>query len=368
MKFTCNQQILSKAINTVSKAVTNRTTIPILKGILLKAKDGKLILTASDLDLSIERIIDADVSVEGEIVVLSKLFSEIIRKLPNENITFDLQEGNTLIITCSSSQFNIVCFPSDEFPNIGTVDANEKINLNRELFKEMIRKTAFAASLDESKGVIVGVLIELQENYLNMVALDGFRMAVLKEEMKNEGEKKIIISSKILNEISKIISEVEDEDLDIILDQKKAIIILEGTRIVLRLLEGEFIKYRDIIPKENKTTVTLNRGDFLESIERASLFAKEGKNNLVRLSLSDNLMNITSRSEEGNVKEEVIISKNGESLDIGFNSKYLIDVLKVIDEDEILLELNSSISPCLVKPVMGNHFTYLILPVRLTTN
>lgn len=368
MKFTCNQQILSKAINTVSKAVTNRTTIPILKGILLKVKEGKLILTASDLDLSIERIIDADVLVEGEIVVLSKLFSEIIRKLPNENITFDLQEGNTLIITCSSSQFNIVCFPSDEFPNIGTVDANERLTLNRELFKEMIRKTAFAASLDESKGVIVGVLIELQENYLNMVALDGFRMAVLKEEMKNAGEKKIIISSKILNEISKIISEVEDEDLDVILDQKKAIIILEGTRIVLRLLEGEFIKYRDIIPKENKTTVTLNRGDFLESIERASLFAKEGKNNLVRLSLSDNLMNITSRSEEGNVKEEVIISKNGESMDIGFNSKYLIDVLKVIEEDEILLELNSSISPCLVKPVMGNHFTYLILPVRLTTN
>ncbi|QAT41731.1 DNA polymerase III subunit beta [Aminipila luticellarii] len=368
MKFTCNQQILSKAINTVSKAVTNRTTIPILKGILLRAKDNTLTLTASDLDLSIEKIIETHVSEEGETVVLSRLFSEIIRKLPNEEITVELKEDNNLTIECSSSQFNIVCFPADEFPNIGEIEEKSKLVLNRELFKEMIRKTSFAASLDESKGVIVGVLIELEENSLNMIALDGFRMAVVKEDMKNSEEKKIIIASKILSEISKIISEVEDENVGIILDNKKAVVILEGTRIVLRLLEGEFIKYKDILPKECKTTVTLNKGDFLESIERASLFAKEGKNNLVKLSISGNDMTITSRSEEGNVKENVMISTDGEGLDIGFNSKYLIDVLKVIEEDEIKLELNTGVSPCLVKPIEGNQFVYLILPVRLSGN
>ncbi|MBE6034339.1 DNA polymerase III subunit beta [Aminipila sp.] len=368
MRFTCNQQILSKAINTVSKAVTNRTTIPILKGILLKAENNKLTLTASDLDLSIEKIIDAHVSERGETVVLSRLFGEIIRKLPNEDITIELKEENNITIECSSSQFNIVCFPADEFPNIGTIEEKSKLVLNRELFKEMIRKTSFAASLDESKGVIVGVLIELEENYLNMIALDGFRMAVVKEEMKNLEDKRIIIASKILSEISKIISEVEDEDVGIILDNKKAVVVLEGTRIVLRLLEGEFIKYKDIIPKECKTTVTVNRGDLLESIERASLFAKEGKNNLVKLSIAENNMTITSRSEEGNVKENVIISIDGEGLDIGFNSKYLIDVLKVIDDENINLELNTSISPCLVKPIEGNEFVYLILPVRLSGN
>lgn len=368
MKFTCNQQILSKAINTVSKAVTNRTTIPILKGILLKAKDNKLILTASDLDLSIEKIIDSHVSEEGEIVVLSKLFGEIIRKLPNEDITIELKEENNINIKCSTSQFNIVSFPADEFPNIGEIEERSKLILNRELFKEMIRKTAFAASLDESKGIIVGVLIELEENYLNMVALDGFRMAIVKEEMKNSENKKIIITSKILNEINKIISEVEDDDIGIILDTKKAIITLEGTRIVLRLLDGEFIKYKDIVPKDCNTTVVLNKSDFLESIERASLFAKEGKNNLVKLSINENNMTITSRSEEGNVKEDVIITTEGEGLEIGFNSKYLIDVLKVIDADNIKLELNTSISPCLVKPIDGNQFVYLILPVRLSGN
>ncbi|MGN0710222.1 MAG: DNA polymerase III subunit beta [Anaerovoracaceae bacterium] len=368
MKFTCNQQVLAKAINTVSKAVTNRTTIPILKGILLKAENNQLVLTSSDLDLSIEKKIDAYVSEEGETVVMAKLFGEIIRKLPNEDITMELQDENNITIECSSSQFNIVCFPSDEFPNIGDIEEKSKLVLNREIFKEMIGKTSFAASLDESKGVIVGVLLELEENTMNMVALDGFRMAVAREEMKNSEEKKIIINSKILGEISKIISEVDDEEVGFILDSKKAVLVLEGTRIVLRLMEGEFIKYKDIIPKESQTTVIINRGDLLESIERASLFAKEGKNNLVKLSISENNMNITSRSEEGNVLENVMISTEGPGLDIGFNSKYMIDVLKVIDDESIRLELNSSVSPCLVKPIEGNQFVYLILPVRLSGN
>ena len=368
MGFTCNQQVLSKAINTVSKAVTNRTTIPILKGILLKAVDNQLVLTASDLDLSIEKKIDAYVSQEGEVVVLSKLFGEIIRKLPNEDITIELKEENNITIECSNSQFNIVCFPSDEFPSIGDIEEKSTLTLNREIFKDMIGKTSFAASLDESKGVIVGVLVELEENSLNMVALDGFRMAVAREAMVNAENKKIIITSKILNEINKIIGEVDDEEIGIILDNKKAVVFVDGTKIVLRLMEGEFIDYKKILPKESKTNVIIHRGDFLESIERASLFAKEGKNNLVKLSISENNMTITSRSEEGNVKEDVIISTDGPGLDIGFNSKYLIDVLKVIDNDEIRLEFNTGITPCLVKPIEGEEFVYLILPVRLSGN
>ena len=368
MKFTCNQQVLSKAINTVSKAVTNRTTIPIQKGILLKAVDNQLVLTASDLELSIEKKIDAYVSQEGEVLVLSKLFGEIIRKLPNEDITIELKEENNITIECSNSQFNIVCFPSDEFPSIGDIEERSTITLNREIFKDMIGKTSFAASLYESKGVIVGVLVELEENSLNLVALDGFRMAVARETMRNAENKKIIITSKILNEINKIIGEVDDEEIGIILDNKKAVVFVDGTKIVLRLMEGEFIDYKKILPKESKTNVIINRGDFLESIERASLFAKEGKNNLVKLSISENNMTKTSRSEEGNVKEDVIISTDGPALDIGFNSKYLIDVLKVIDNDEIRLEFNTGITPCLVKPIEGEQVVYLILPVRLSGN
>jgi len=370
MKFTCSQQQLSRAINTVSKAVTARTTIPILKGILLHAsKDGILSLSASDLDLSIEKKIEVHVEEEGSVVVLSKLFGDIIRKLPNENIEIEKTDENSIIIKCSSSEFTIVGLPPDEFPNMGEIENNFSISISKELFREMIRKTVFSASIDESKGIIVGSLIELEENTINMVALDGFRMAVTRERINNGENKKIIVSAKILNEINKIITENdEDENIEVILDNKKAVILMKGTKIVLRLLEGEFIKYRDITPKDFKTQVILNKGDFLESVERASLLAKEGKNNLIKLAIDETKLTITSRSEEGNVKEEVYCTKEGEKLEIGFNSKYLIEALKAINVEEIKMELNSSISPCLIKPIEGNQFEYLILPVRLTGN
>jgi len=370
MKFTCSQQQLSRAINTVSKAVTARTTIPILKGILIKVtKDGILSLSASDLDLSIEKKISVHVEEEGSVVVLSKLFGDIIRKLPNENIEIEKIEENNINIKCSSSEFTIVGLPPDEFPNIGEIENNYRILLSKDIFKEMIKKTVFAASIDESKGIIVGALIEIEENSINMVALDGFRMAVAREKIINKEAKKIIVSAKILNEINKIISESEEgENIELILDKKKAVILLESTKIVLRLLDGEFIKYRDITPKEFKTNVVLNKTDFTESVERASLLAKEGKNNLIKLDIHDNNMIITSKSEEGNVKENVIISKDGDNLEIGFNSKYLLDALKVINTEEIKIELNTSISPCLIKPIEGNEYEYLILPVRLTGN
>lgn len=370
MKFTCSQQQLSKAVNTVSKAVTARTTIPILKGILIHVtKDGILSLSASDLDLSIEKKINVHVEEEGSVVVLSKLFGDIIRKLPNETIEIEKTGENNIHIKCTSSEFTIVGLSPEEFPNIGEIESSHKIILDKEIFKEMIKKTVFSASIDESKGIIVGALIEMEENSLNMVALDGFRMAVARENIHNGEEKKLIIAAKILNEINKIISETDDGDhIELILDHKKAVFLLDGTKIVLRLLDGEFIKYREITPKEFKTEVILNKSDFLESVERASLLAKEGKNNLIKLTIKGNTLIITSRSEEGNVKEEVFMTKAGEDLEIGFNSKYLIEALKVINHEEIKLELNSSVSPCLVKPIEGNSFEYLILPVRLTGN
>ena len=370
MKFSCNQQTLTKALNTVSKAVTSRTTIPILKGILLEVNDDNTLkLSASDLDLSIEKRIKVSSEETGSVVVSAKLFSDIIRKLPNEEIQIEEQENNSIVIKCLASEFTIVGQPADEFPNIGEINEEKKIVLEKELLKEMIKKTSFAASIDESKGIIVGVLIEMEEASLNMVALDGFRMAITREVMKNEENKKIIIAARILNEINKIISENEEsKDIYFILDEKKAVFLLDGTKIVLRLLEGDFIKYNDILPKEYKTKVKVSRSELLNSIERASLLAKEGKNNLIKLSIFRDKIIITSRSEEGNVKEEVFIEKEGADLDIGFNSKYILDVLKVVSDDSISLEFNTSVSPCLIKPVEGKEYEYLVLPVRISIN
>lgn len=368
MKFSCKQQTLTKALNIVSKAVTIRTTIPILKGILLKVdEEGILTMSASDLDLSIEKKVKVENSIPGSIVVLSKLFGDIIRKLPDETIVIEENDGK-VNIKCVSSEFNIIGLSSDEFPNINPKnEKEEKIVFDKDILKDMIRKTSFAASIDENKGVITGILIEMEENTLNMVAVDGFRMAIAREAMKNKERENIIISAKILSEISRIISESEDDrdDIEVFLSDKKAVFVMEDTKVVSRLLEGKFMDYKRILPSKNGCRVVVNKSDLMNSVERASLLAKVGKNNLVKLEIKDSVIEITSKSEEGNVKEEVIITKEGEDVTIGFNSKYLIDALKVIEDENIVLLFNNSVSPCLIKPVSGDSFEYLILPVRL---
>lgn len=369
MRFSCNQQTLTKALNIVSKAVTIRTTIPILKGILLRVdNNGILTMSASDLDISIEKKIKVDNSEPGEIVVLSKLFGDIIRKLPDGDIYIEENNGKVQI-KCSNSEFNIIGLSAEEFPNINPNEKDsEELVFNKEILKDMIKKTSFSASIDENKGAMTGVLVEMEENTLNMVAIDGFRMAIARESMKNKKRQNIIIPAKILNEISRIISEtdIDNDDVTMLLNTKKAVFIMESTKIVIRLLEGEFMNYKRIIPADSSCRVVLNKNDFLDSVERASLLAKVGKNNLVRLEIKDNIMEITSKSEEGNVKEEIIISKEGNDLTIGFNSKYLIDVLKVVDDESINMLFNTNVSPCLIKPISGDSFEYLVLPVRIS--
>jgi len=371
MKFKCSQQILTKALNIVSKAVTSRTTIPILKGILLEVSDdGKLKMSASDLDITIEETISVEDASSGSVVVQSKLFGDIIRKLPNADITITLTDGN-IIIKCMNSEFSIIGLSADEFPSIKDIEEeNDYILFNKAVLKDMIRKTSFAASVDESKGVITGILIELLADGINMVAIDGYRMAITREAMINRENKNVIISAKIMNEISKILSDAseEDDEVKLLLSDKRAIFIIGNVKVVLRLLDGEFIKYKDVLPKDNKIKVKVNKSDLMESIERASLLSKEGKNNLIKMSIRDTIVTITSKSEEGNVREEVIITKEGEDLDIGFNAKYVLDVLKSIDDDELYMYFNTPITPCLVEPLEGNAFEYLILPVRITSN
>ena len=370
MKFTCNQQLLSKALNTVSKAVSVRTTIPILKGILIEAsEDGKVKLAASDLDISIEKRIDAKVEKTGSVVVLSKLFVDIIRKLPNEDLLIETTtEENKVTIGCSRSEFVLVGLSPSEFPAFGEeIENAEEISLDKDIYREMIEKTAFSASIDESKGIITGILTEIGQGRMTLAALDGFRMAVRNAECENEQEKKFIISARIMSELAKIIADIDkEEEMNIQVGEKKAAVLFRDTNIVIRLLEGEFIRYKDILPKEHKIRVIAGRADLLEAIERASLLAKEGRNNLVKIRLEDRVLTISSRSDEGNVKEECLITKEGEDLEIGFNSKYISDVMKNIEDEEIVMEFNSNINPCLVKPLTGDAYEYLILPVRIT--
>lgn len=367
MKFKCAQQELNRALNTVSKAVSSRTTIPVLKGILLTAREDKLILTSSNLDMSIRKEIDAVVEEEGSTVAVAKLFGEIIRKLPSETVFIEDSGSDILSIATSSSSFQVMTLPAEEFPETGKrEEGDQELVFDKELFRNMVRKTAFAASIEEAKGVLTGILTEMSSDHICMVALDGFRLALANEPMKNEIERKFIVSARIMNEISRIITEDDQqEDMKLYLGTKRAIITTGKTEIFMRLMEGEFIDYHRIIPEDASTKLIINRELFLDSIERASLLAKEGKNNLVKITIHEDIMIITSRSEEGNVREELTIDKEGNDIEIGFNSKYVMDVMKEIDDETVTMHLKTSVTPCVVRPAEGNSYEYLILPVRI---
>jgi DNA polymerase-3 subunit beta len=386
VKFTCKQSDLAKALTIVSRAVTSRTTIPILKGILLQTEGiDRLSLSASDLDISIETRIDVAVTEEGSVVLPSKLFGAIVRRMPQGDVMFSEEENGSVDIKCMKTEFKVVGISSDEFPKIHGEMTGERIYLDKSKLKEMIRKTCFAAGVDETRGIITGVLMKLKKDSIHMVALDGFRMAVVREEAENEEEKDIIIPAGIMKELGRIISDTDDEDksaanegeekkedekdrFSILTDEKKILFDLKNTIVVSRLLEGVFVKYEDIIPKENKTFVIVNRSELQESAERASVLIREGKNNFIRMEISDGSIKISSRNEEGAFRDEVSAEIDGEPLEIGFNARFILDVLKVLTDEDIKLEFNTSVTPCLIRPTEGNSYEYLVLPIRLASS
>jgi DNA polymerase-3 subunit beta len=379
MKFICKQADLSKALSIVSRAVTSRTTIPILKGILLHADEEEgLSLSASDLDISIKTKIRASVSEKGDIVIPSKIFGDLVRKLPSGDVSFGENENGSVDIKCLNTEFKIMGIPADEFPNIKGEEEAERISLERKKMREMIRKTCFAASTDETRGIITGVLMELKKGFINMVALDGFRMAVVREQTNNEEERNIIVPAGIMSEVGRIMGDAEEEKtqgkeeteegefFDILLEEKRVIFDLKNTIIVSRLLEGIFVKYEDILPKEYKTSLIVNRSDIRESVERASVLIREGKNNFIKMEISDGRMILTSRNEEGTFRDEIRTDQKGDGLEIGFNAKFIMDAIKAVSDEDIRMDFNTSVTPCLIRPAEGNEYAYLVLPVRLS--
>ncbi|OLR56068.1 DNA polymerase III subunit beta [Hornefia porci] len=368
MKFSCDQQKLSKALNIVSRAVTSRTTMPVLKGILLEVRDGKLTMSASDLDVSIQNTIDVDSPEDGSVIVMAKLFGDIIRKLPSTEVNVVCDDEYNVTVKCMNSNFKIMGMSTDEFPSINTLEEESRFaEFDKDVLRSMIEKTAFAASVDESRGVITGVLIEMENDQVNMVAIDGYRMAINRRNKVNPQQKKIIVSARTLTDIGRILGETDSSEKTgtLYLSSKKAVLRMDNVQAEMKLMEGEFIGYRDIIPGESKIIMTVNRGMLLESIERASLLSRAGKNNLIRMNIQDTILTLTSNSDEGNVREEIPVTKEGEDLTIGFNAQYVIDVLKAVEDDEVKMLFNTPVNPCLIQPLSGDEYEYLVLPVRI---
>ena len=364
MIFTCEKQKILEGISIVQKAITGKSTMPILEGIYINAKNNNLNLIGSDIDVSIETKVDAQIEEEGSIVIDAKIFGEIIRKLPNSTIKIETKENQTIRITCEKSIFDVVYMNAAEFPELPQINENLKIVVNQNILKNMIKGTSFAIAQDETRPILQGILFEVKDKNLNLVALDGYRLAIRSEFLDCDKDVEVVIPGKTLNEVSKILEDIDDT-LEITFTNNHILFNLEKTKIISRLLEGKFINYNSLLPQEHKLLVNVDRQKLQNAIERASLMAKEGNTNLIKLDIQQDNLVITSNSQLGKVREEVNINLQGESIQIAFNSRYLLDVLKNMEEDEVVMEMTSGITPCVIKGNNMNNAKYLVLPVRL---
>jgi DNA polymerase III subunit beta len=364
MKFICEKQKLQEGVSISNKAITGKTTMPILEGIYIKATINGLTLIGSDMDVSIETTVEAEVLEEGMIVVDSKLFSEIIRKLPNSDINMETLDNDIIQITCEKSIFNLVYMKGEDYPALPEINENISVEVPQNILKSMIKGTSFAIAQDETRPILQGILFEVKEKQLNLVALDGYRMAVRSEYLGSENNVEVVIPGKTLNEVSRILEDISDVT-KITFTNNHILFNLNKTKVISRLLEGKFVNYLSLLPQEYKILVNVNKGSLQNCIERASLMAKDSNSNLIKLDFNDENVIITSNSQLGKVREELNINLQGEELQIAFNSRYILDVLKNIDEDEIIMEMTSSVSPCIVKCKSNNNSKYLVLPVRL---
>ena len=370
MKFVCEKDKILKGINSVINGVASKTTMPILEGILIQTNENEIKLSSYDLEIGIEYVIDcSEVEEHGNTVVNAIMFSEIIRKLPNTDIRIYINESNLLVIECEGSLYKLATMNPDEFPELPKISIENSIEIEQNTLKNMIRKTIFSVSQEENRPIFTGCLFEVVENKLNLVAVDGYRLAV-KSNVLNEKANNFsaVIPGKTLNEINKIISDSFDT-VKIGISKNQALFEMENCKIVTRLLEGEFLKYENTIPKTWETKMVVNRSNLQNCFERISLISssviEKEKKYPVKITIEIGKVTISCANQTGDAKEEIYTETEGKNLEIGFNPRYFLDALKAIDDEDVLVEFGTNRSPCIIKPVENGDYTYMILPIKM---
>ena len=369
MKIICYKDKLIKALNSVVKGVASKTTMPILEGILIQTNDNEIKLTTNDLEIGIEYIMDCEVKEQGSTVVNAIMFSEIIRKLPDTEIYISVNDKNLLEIECEGSLYKLATMNPDEFPELPKIEIENSIEVEQNTLKNMIRKTIFAVSNEETRPIFTGCLFEIENNKLNVVAVDGFRLALRSIYLnKQTNDFKAVIPGKTLNEVNKIISD-SFEPIKIGVAKNQALFEMDNCKIVTRILDGEFLNYKNVIPSNWETRMRVNKSDLQNSFERISLISsstiEKEKKYPVKVQVDIGKITISCTNQTGDAKEELFVATEGKNLEVGFNPKYFLDSLKAIDDEEVYVEFGSSISPCLIKSIDNNDYTYMILPIRL---
>lgn len=364
MLVSCHGIELSEAFLSVSKAISNKVTNPILEGIKIIAEDDTLTLIATDTELSIEKKIKANIKVEGVAVVPGKFITEFIRKLTNEMIELEHNEKNQMLIKYDDSQSIIQCYNVLEYPSFKKLESEDYFGISKKDLKTAINKVIFSVAIDDSRPILKGVLFDIEKNTLNVIALDGYRLAKVKKNIISQLETKIVVPAKSLSEISRLLDD-SDDIVNVYIDKNSLMVDFGDTKIITRLLEGDFVNYKQIISANYETVCVVNKAQFEDSLERASLLSKVGQGRCVKFDVKEKNLCITSNSELGNVKENVPVNVSGKELMIVFNARYFIENLKATSDEFVKICFNSSVSPCVIVPVDGEEFLYLIVPVRM---
>lgn len=367
MQFTISQETLSKALNSVGRSVASRSTMPILSNILIRTKDNQLIITASDMETSSRLTLEAKVEEEGACTLDYKKAAEIIGKLPNAPITVKMDSSNqTVELSCLKSRYVLRSLNAEEFPEVPEPSTNGA-TVDSKILRNAIKETAFSASSDDTRHILTGVYLCIEKEIMELVATDGHRLARSVSQLENEAEKniKVIIPSKVLIELSRLLSSTGDIPVHISLSKNEIIFSFGNQILTSKLIDGQFPDYKSIIPKNLDRKALLNRIQLLASIERAAIMA-EDRSNIIKLKYNPNELEITSDTPElGKGTELLEVQYDGDETLMAFNARYLIDILKNLDDAEVNLEMKGSFDPCLLRPNSEKDYIYVVMPIRL---
>ncbi len=367
MKIVCKKSNLVSGVQTVSKAVPSKTTMSILECILVDTRNGEIKLTANDMELGIETVIDGEIIEKGMIALDARIFSEIVRKLPDNDITITTNDSYMTTITCEKAKFNIIGKPGDDFSFLPEIERNDSVMVSQFTLKEVVRQTIFSIADNDNNRLMTGELFEISNDTLKVVSLDGHRISIRKITLKNSyADKKVVVPGKTLSEVSKILSGDMDKDVNIYFTDRHILFEFDRTIVVSRLIEGEYFNIDQMLSSDYETKVRINKKELLDCIDRATLLVKEGDKKPIIINIMDGSMELKMNSTMGSMDEEIDISKEGKDLMIGFNPKFLIDSLRVIDDEEVDLYMVNPKAPCFIRNAEESYI-YVILPVNFIT-
>lgn len=365
MKITCKKAEILNSVNISLRAVPAKSTMPILECIIIEVTDSTIKFITNDMELGIETVVNGFITTTGSVAVNAKIFSDIIRKLPDNDVVIETDSNYMITISCEKSIFTIAGKSGEEFPVLPKLEKKEPLVLSQFSLKEIIRQTVFSISDNESNKIMTGELFEINGNEFKVVSLDGLRISIRKLFLKGEYKTtKVIVPGKTLNEISKILSGEMEHDVRIYFSECHILFEFDNTIVLSRLIEGEYYKINQMLSGDYETKLTVNRKLFLDCIDRATLLIKESEKKPIVLAIMENSLELRVNSSIGSMNEEMEITKDGKNILIGFNPKFFLDALRVIDDEEVTLYMTNPKAPCFIKNAEESYI-YLILPVNL---